>query len=79
MAGFRLAARDDFPFGVVFWPVGKGRRGPEAAFRSSSSAFGVGPQVGVLDIALRSIWSELAGLSSGAGCGRDERVLTRKN
>ena len=84
MAGFGLVARDNFPFGVVFWPVGEGRRGPEAAFRSPSSAFGVGlhrrrPQVGVIDIALRPVEDELAGRSFNAGCRLNEGILTQRN
>ena len=83
MAGFRLAARDDLAVGLVLWPVGEGRRGPEAAFRSSSPAFGVGlhrrrPQVGVVDVTLCAVWSELAGRPGGAGRRLDEGILTQR-
>ena len=67
-----LEARGDFPFGVVFRPVGEGGRGPEAANLSSPSAFGVDlhrhrPQVGVIHVALRSVGDELTGRARSAG------------
>ena len=76
-------ARGDFPFGVILRPVGEGGREPEAASRSSSSAFGVGlhrrrPQVGVVDVALRTIGNILVGLSRGADCRLHEGVLVQK-
>ena len=76
--------RGDSSLGVVFRPVGEGGRGPEAASRSSSPAFGVGfhrrcPKVGVVNVALRSVGDELAGRSCNAGCGLNEGVLTQRN
>ena len=83
-AGPRLVARGDVPVSVIIRPVGEGGRGPEAALCSPSSSFGVGlhhrhPQVGVVDIALRSVGDELAGRSRDTGCGLNEGVLIHRN
>ena len=72
LADLWLVARGNFPLGVIIRPVGKGGRGPEASSSSSSSSFGVGlhrrgPQVRVVDVALRSVGDELTGRARGAG------------
>src|SRR3954468_8129258 len=78
----RLMARGDSSI-FAGGPVGEGGRGPEATFLSFAAPFGVGlhrrrPQVGVVDVALRSIGGELTRRPRGAGRGLEERVLVQE-
>ena len=74
--------RGDSSLGVVFKPVGEGSRGPEVACRPSSSLSVVfqsrRPQIGVVNVTLRPIGSELTGQPRGAGWWVKKGILTKK-